>query len=164
MSAEKMNIKALEISEKTYGPDHMETVKSLQDLGLLHEFKKDYEGAERLQRRALAITQKQMGEKSKNAAEEHRRLGVVLRSAIRFEESSEEFQTALNVFELLETRKSLGFKNSLLGMGKLKALQNNFPEAKKLFTEALEISRELFQDDAEDIENHLKAAREGKAI
>jgi hypothetical protein len=33
-----------------------------------------------------------------------------------------------------------------------------------LFAEALEISREVSADNVEDIENRLKAAREGKSI
>ena len=114
--------------------------------------------------RELNITKKYDGENSHSAGESHRQLGVVLRTAGRYKESRKEFQKALEIFESIHKRKSDEVAGVLNGLGQLEALKGDFSLAQKLFAEALEISREVSPDDVEDIENRLKAARDGKVI
>ena len=114
--------------------------------------------------RELNITKKNDGESSHSAAGTHRRLGVILRGAGRYKESRQEFQQALEIFASINTRKSKDVALVLNGIGQLEALQSNFAEAIKLFEEALDISSEVSPDLAKDIENRLKAAREGKSM
>jgi tetratricopeptide (TPR) repeat protein len=59
---------ALEIAEKTLGPDHPDTAGTLNNLAGLLESKGDYAGAEPLYRRALAIAEKTLGPNHPNTA------------------------------------------------------------------------------------------------
>ena len=154
----------LVIKEKKQGLDHPAIRKAMRNLGdVLVELGLTDEVIDLLYRE-LSITTKHDGEKSHNAAGTHRRLGVILRGAGRYKESRQEFQKALQIFELIYQRKSDEVAGVLNGLGQLEALEGNFSKAQKMFAEALEIRRELSPDNVEDIENHLKAAREGKAI
>jgi tetratricopeptide (TPR) repeat protein len=92
------------------------------------------------------------------------RLGEIYLKISRYEESKNEFQQALDIFESASSRTSVDVAKVINGMGQLEALQSNFAEAVNLFSEALEISREVSADNVEDIEKRLKAAREGKSI
>jgi tetratricopeptide (TPR) repeat protein len=59
--AEPLLRRALAINEKALGPDHPDTVGSLNSLAVVLELKGDYAGAEPLYRRALAIDEKALG-------------------------------------------------------------------------------------------------------
>jgi tetratricopeptide (TPR) repeat protein len=114
--------------------------------------------------RELHITEKHDGEKSHSAADTRRRLGVILRGAGRYKESRQEFLKALEIFDSIHKRRSDEVAGVLNGLGQLEALEGNFPEAQKLFSEALEIRREVSPDNLGDIENHLSAAIAGKVF
>ncbi len=66
--AEPLFRSALDIAEKTLGPDHPDTAGSLNNLAALLESKGDYAGAEPLFRRALAIAEKTLGPNHPNTA------------------------------------------------------------------------------------------------
>jgi len=59
--AEPLHRRALDISEKTLGPDHPDTASSMNNRALLLKAKGDYAGAEPLYRRAFAIREKALG-------------------------------------------------------------------------------------------------------
>jgi tetratricopeptide (TPR) repeat protein len=66
--AEPLFRSALDIAEKTLGPDHPDTAGSLNNLAALLESKGDYAAAEPLYRRALAIAEKTLGPNHPNMA------------------------------------------------------------------------------------------------
>jgi tetratricopeptide (TPR) repeat protein len=66
--AEPLFRSALEIAQKTLGPDHQDTAGTLNNLAGLLESKGDYAGAEPLYRRALAIAEKTLGPNHPNTA------------------------------------------------------------------------------------------------
>ena len=66
--AEPLFRSALEIAEKSLGPDNPDTAGSLNNLAGLLESKGDYAGAEPLYRRALAIAEKSLGPEHPNTA------------------------------------------------------------------------------------------------
>jgi tetratricopeptide (TPR) repeat protein len=66
--AEPLFRSALEIAEKSLGPDHPDTAGSLNNLAALLESKGDLAGAEPLYRRALAIAEKSLGPDHPNTA------------------------------------------------------------------------------------------------
>jgi tetratricopeptide (TPR) repeat protein len=66
--AEPLFRSALEIAEKTLGPDHPDTAGSLNNLAGLLESKGDYAAAEPLYRRALTIAERTLGPNHPNTA------------------------------------------------------------------------------------------------
>jgi tetratricopeptide (TPR) repeat protein len=66
--AEPLFRSALEIAEKSLGPNHPDTAGSLNNLAALLESKGDYAAAEPLYRRALAIAEKTLGPNHPNTA------------------------------------------------------------------------------------------------
>ena len=66
--AEPLFRSALDIAEKTLGPNHPDTAGSLNNLAGLLESKGDFAGAEPLYRRALAIAEKTLGPNHPNTA------------------------------------------------------------------------------------------------
>jgi tetratricopeptide (TPR) repeat protein len=78
--AEPLFRSALEIAEKTLGPDHPDTAGSLNNLAALLESKGDYFGAEPLYRRALSIAEKTLGPNHPNTATALENLAGLLES------------------------------------------------------------------------------------
>jgi nephrocystin-3 len=104
--AEPLQRRALVIVEKTLGSGHPVTARALKNLGnTLIELGRNVEAIDLLYCE-LGITNMHDGEKSYSAAETHRRLGVILKYAERHKESKGEFQQALEIFELINTRNS----------------------------------------------------------
>jgi tetratricopeptide (TPR) repeat protein len=60
-AAEKLYRRALVIRERILGPEHLDTVGSINNLANLLSHTEDYEGAETLHRRALEIREKSLG-------------------------------------------------------------------------------------------------------
>ncbi len=60
-SAETLNRRALEMSEKAYGPDHWRVAACLDNLAEIRRYMGDLPGADALLQRALAIREKTPG-------------------------------------------------------------------------------------------------------
>jgi CHAT domain-containing protein len=100
-AAEQQYRQALEIREKSFGPEHRYVAESLNDLGSLYEKEGRYQEAQPLLERAVAIRARTLGPNHPELAESQARLGAVLASEGRREASLAMYegarQTLINV-------------------------------------------------------------------
>jgi tetratricopeptide (TPR) repeat protein len=90
---------AVERAEAEYGPDHLETAKSLETLALIHQAGREYEKAEDAAKRALAIITSASGEDSVDAAKAMNALAGLYYAQKKYPEAMDYFKQALAVVE-----------------------------------------------------------------
>ena len=90
-SAEAIPIgqRALELAEKTFGPNHPNVAKSLDTLAWVYEDQRMYAEAEPLFKRSLAIREKALGPEHPDVARSLNDLAKVYRKTGRAEEASQ---------------------------------------------------------------------------
>ena len=81
--AERFARKALELSQREFGPDHPTTATFLNNLAALHQVQGRYAEAEPLHKRALAIVEKALGPEHPNVATSLENYAVLLRATGR---------------------------------------------------------------------------------
>jgi tetratricopeptide (TPR) repeat protein len=179
---EKLYRRALEGEEKALGPDHPDTLETVNNLGDLLREKGDSEGAEELFRRALEGQEKALGSDHPDTLNSVWRLGIQLRAKGDLEGAEELFRQALEGNEkvlgldhphTLKTVNSLAItvkgRGDLEGAeelyrraleGKEQVLGLNHPETLKTVTN-LGLLLEI-KGDLEGAEELFRRALEGK--
>lgn len=89
-SAEAISIvqRALELAEKTFGPNHANVTKSLDNLAHQYWAQKKYAEAEPLFKRSLAIREKALGPEHPDVAKSLNNLALLYRKTGRAEDAS----------------------------------------------------------------------------
>ena len=138
--AEPLYRSALNIQEKSLGPDHPDVAKTLNDLAvLLQEGFANYEDSERLKRRALKIYERSLGPNDPQVATALINLARVLEDTNRLAEAEPLVRRALAINE-----KSFGPDHQdvafvLDNLANLLEVTNRLDEAEPLFRRALKI-------------------------
>jgi len=132
--------RALELREKTLGPDHVDVAASLNTLGLICTARGDYKRAEGLLQRALAIYDKAFGRSSLAAAEVDDSLALNYNGKANFAEAERLAREALGVRE-----KSLGVDHflvaaSLATLGEIFLAKAKYSDARVFADRALEVA------------------------
>jgi len=91
--------RALEIREKLLGPEHPDTAKSLNALGLLLWDQRDLEGAMPLHKRALAIREKVLGHKHPDTGMSLNNLALLLHAKKDFTAAKPLYERTLSIYE-----------------------------------------------------------------
>jgi tetratricopeptide (TPR) repeat protein len=81
--------RGLELAEKTFGPNHANVAKSLDNLARLYSSHRKYADAELLYKRSLAIREKALGPEHPDVARSLNDLAKVYRKTGRAEEASQ---------------------------------------------------------------------------
>ena len=139
-AAAELHQEALGIAERHLGPDHLETARSLHDLGAAHWWLKEYAVARPLYERALKI-RKRYGEETQEVADSYDHLAACMDQMGEGAAAEAYYRRALDIREKLDSTIDFdrGVMRHKLALCLLK--QNRHAEAAPLFAEALEIIR-----------------------
>ncbi|KAI9764473.1 MAG: hypothetical protein M1840_008399 [Geoglossum simile] len=98
-TAEKVVRMSVEVREKVRGREHLDTLTSVNDLGLILEKRGEYEEAEAMHRRALKGKEKVLGPEHPDTLTSVNNLGLVLKSQGKYEEAEAMYRRALKRYE-----------------------------------------------------------------
>ncbi|HKF53911.1 MAG TPA: tetratricopeptide repeat protein, partial [Blastocatellia bacterium] len=139
--------RALELREKTLGPDHVDVAASLNTLGLICTARGDYKRAEGLLQRALAIYDKAFGKGSLAAAEVDDSLAQNYNAKANYAEAERLAREALGVRE-----KSLGADHflvaaSLVTLGEIFLAKAEYSTARAFAERALVVAGKSYRSE-----------------
>ena len=148
--AEPHLFEALEIN-RTAGADSAAIAASLGDLGSLSWEKGDYEAAEPLFRRSLAMNRAERGEHDLAVAASMNNFGLLLKSQGKYAEAESLYRASLAVRRELLEPGDPDIAVSLSNLGSLLQSQGKYAEAEAFDRESLDIRRRVLPDDHPDL-------------
>jgi tetratricopeptide (TPR) repeat protein len=162
--AEALHVRALEITEKNFGPDHYRTRRSLANLGYHYLDTGQPAKAEPFFERARAIQEKQLGAEHIDLAQTLTALGTIARETERPVEAETRLRRALEIWGKNSGASPQIKAASLFELGLLCHDQfGRLDQAEKYYREALAIQEEeLGPKDEETLKtakNYLRLLR-----
>ena len=142
---------ALELAEKNAGPEHPDTARSLNDLGLCYEAQEQYAEAEPLYKRALAVREKAFGPDHLEVADTLTNLGDINDAQDRYPEAEGFYKRALEIREKLLGPNDLDVSRSLVDLAGVYYFQERYAEAEPLCKRALAIREKALGPDHLDL-------------
>lgn len=152
---------ALEIREKEYGKDHLQTAEVLEVLGKTHELAENYEESEKALERSLEIRNAVCGVESPEVAETLNDLGSVLTAQNKLKEADQLLARSLGIRKRKQGLGHPDYAMSLKNLAVLRARQEKHSLAEPFLRQALQISeRRLGSEHAEVAEMYNVLGRE----
>ena len=142
--AEPLMRRALEIDEKSYGPDHPDVARDLNNLAGLMQASDRLTEAEPLFRRALEIVEKSYGPDHPTVANRLHNLGELLYWANRLAEAEPLYRRALEIDEKSYGPDHPHVARDLDNLAMLLDETNRLAEAEPLYRRALEIHEKRY--------------------
>jgi len=147
--------RALEIRERTLGPDHPDVSQAINALAALHYFKGEYSKAEPLYRRALAVWEKSLGPEHPDVAHTLNNLAALYSVLGDYAKAEPLMRRALAIKE-----KSLGpehpdVADSLNNLANLYGALGDYAKAKQLYQRALTIKEKSLGPEHSDVATSL---------
>ncbi len=156
-AAELLHRRALAIDEASYGPDHPDVARGLNNLAELLLATNRFAEAEPLLRRALAIDEASYGPAHPTVARDLNNLALLLQDTNRLAEAEPLFRRALAIFEASCGPEDPDVAIYLNNLAELLRTTNRLAEAEPLFRRALAIDEALYGPDhptvAKDLNN-----------
>ena len=147
-TAEATYKEALTALERSYGADHIEVAEVLNSMGLILKKRTDYDGAEKLYKRAIEIAHRTFGRD-----QEHYKLGIYYNNLGDLDRKRCQFDRALEIYQraLTAIEKTLGSQHSeaaeiLHNIGQVKHQLGQFKQAIDYINRALIIIKKEFGD------------------
>ena len=129
--------KAVALAQRTLGPDHPDTLKSLYNLASLYEAGGRYGEAEPLLKRALAGFERILGKDNPTTLAAASSLGILYKSQGRYADAEPLFKRALEGFQSVRGPDDLQALISADNLGSLYRVQGRYAEAEPLYKSAL---------------------------
>ncbi|CAF1408595.1 unnamed protein product, partial [Adineta ricciae] len=146
--AEATYKEALTALQESYGPDHIEVAEVLNSMGLILKKRADYDGAEKLYKRAIKIVHDTFGHD-----EPHYKLGIYYNNLADLDRKRNRFDSALKLYQqaLVSIEKTLGPQHSEAGeilhnIGQVQHQLGNYNQAIEYINRALVIIKGEFGD------------------
>jgi tetratricopeptide (TPR) repeat protein len=153
--AELLMQRALEIDEHSFGKDHPDVARNLNNLALLLKDTNRLAEAEPLMRRALEINEHSLGKDHPNIAKALSNLALLFQATNRLGEAEPLMRRAL---EINESRFGKDHPNVAIALNNLASLlwdTNRLAEAEPLIRRALEIDERSFGKDHSNVARDL---------
>jgi len=147
--AEAAFVRALELREKSLGPDHQLVATSLNNLAALHREQKNYAAAEPLYLRALAIREKAMGADHPDVAVTLNNLAALYDAQDQYEKAEDYYRRALAIREKSLGPAHLDVASTQTSLAELYMTQRKFEKAEPLLLAAFDTRRKLPEKDAD---------------
>ena len=153
--AEQFARQALAVAERAFGPEHPNTVTSLNNLALVLRGQGRYGEAEPLHRRALAIYEKVLGPKHPFTATSLNNLAAVLEAQGRYGEAESLYRRALAIYEKVRGSEHPDTATSLNNLAAVLQDQGRYGEAELLHRRALAIRENVLEAEHPDTAQSL---------
>ena len=153
--AESLYHRALEISEKHWGPEHPNISAILNLLAGLLQDQDRYPEAEQLYRRALEIREKKLGSENEYTGISYGNLGGVLITQGKYAEAEQLLRRALQIHEQQLGQDHPDVAISLNNLAELLHVQGKYTEAEPPLRRALEISEKQLGPEHPDVATNL---------
>jgi tetratricopeptide (TPR) repeat protein len=137
-AAEEISRDALDGREKVLGPEHPDTLTSVNNLGSVLERQGKYEEAEAMHRRALKGREKVLGLEHPDTLTSVNNLGLLLESQGKYEEAEAMHRRALEGYEKVLGLEHPDTLTSVSKLGSVLERQGKYEEAEAMHRRALE--------------------------
>ena len=137
--AELLLSRALAIDEASYGPDHPDVARDLNNLALPLLATNRLDEAEPLCRRALAIWEISLGPEHPNVASAVNNLALLLKKTDRFEEAEPLYRRVVEIFENSFDEHHPDVARALFNLAELLKATNRLDEAEPLLRRVVEV-------------------------
>lgn len=144
--AEPLAKRVREIREKTVGPEHPDTISSLNNLGELYESQGQYREAETILRRALEMSQKALGPDHPGTATVLHNLAGIYRRRGLCKEAESASSRALGILEKVLGTDHPRIAPALNVLAGIHIDQGSYNEAEQLSKRALAILEKTWSD------------------
>ena len=154
---------ALQIREKTLGPDHPAVAATLNNLAVLFGKRSKYKEAEPLCKRALEIREKCLGHDHPDVAKQLNNLALLCQNQGKYEEVEKYYKRALDIYikKLGPDDPNVAKTKNNLASAYLK--QNKYKEAENLYMEILSRVKQIEMMQSSQIQEQLHAAAQAAA-
>ena len=153
--AEPWYLKCYGELKKSLGDEHLDVIKSLNNLALLYNNQGRYEEAEPLYLETLELRKKLSGPENLDVANTLNHLATLYENQGRYEEAESLFLEALEVCTKLLGREHLDVTSILNNLAHLYENQGRFKEAETLYLETLEVCKKLLGTEHLDVASIL---------
>jgi eukaryotic-like serine/threonine-protein kinase len=148
--AQAMLASATNIRRRVLGPQHSDTLKSMDALGVVLEEEGRYAEAEKLLRQTLDIRRHVLGNNHPDTLQSMNDLGIVLGSEGHLADAEKLLRESLEIKTRVLGREDRDTLNSMQNLGTTLYEEHQTVESEKLLRESLEIRRRVFGPDAPD--------------
>ena len=139
VKAEQLLRRSIALREKILGRDHPQVAADLNNLGLIHNRRRDYTEAQVIFLRALAALEKTLGPTHRLIAACLNNLGLAYWRQRDYPRAEDHFRRALEVNEQLYGSESLRVTNALGNLGIIAKERGNYARAETLYRRVLAI-------------------------
>jgi tetratricopeptide (TPR) repeat protein len=153
--AEPLMRRALEIDERSYGPEHPKVAIRLNNLAQLLQATNRLAEAEPLMRRALAIDERSYGPEHPNVATDLNNLAQMLQATNRLAEAEPFLRRVIAIFEKNDPETQPNYAGALNNLATLLQATNRLAEAEPLMRRALEIDERSYGPEHPDVARDL---------
>ena len=147
--------KALQLSEREFGPEHPKVATSLNNLALLYDAQGRYGDAEPLYKRSLAIREKALGPDHPNVATSLTNLAELYRAQGRYADAEPLYKRALAINEKALGPEHPDVATSLNNLALLYQAQGRYGDAEPLYKRALAILEKALGPDHPNVATSL---------
>jgi tetratricopeptide (TPR) repeat protein len=155
--AEPLRKSELVISERVLGPEHPDTLGSLNNLAILHWNQGKYEQAEPLYQPALEAKERVLGPEHPDTLSTVNNLAVLYRKQGKGEQSEQLYQRALEARERVLGPEHPDTAQSLYNLAILYSNQGKYEEAEHLYLQALAIDQKVYGQDHPEVATELSS-------
>ena len=138
---------ALGIRRRVLGPEHPDTLDSINDVANLYRRQGRYEEAEPLYDKALDVRRRVLGPEHPDTLISMNNLGILYRSQGRYEEAEPLYEETLEARRRVLGPEHPNTLNSINNLAILYKSQGRYGEAEPLYDETLEASRRVLGSD-----------------
>ncbi len=145
--AESLRKRELTICERVLGPEHPNTLSTVNNLAGLYDVQGKYEEAETLYQRALETLERVLGPEHPQTAQTIFNLALFYHYQGKYEQAEPLYQQALAIDEKVYGQDHPEVATDLSSLANLYADQEKYEEAEPLYQRALAIREQVFGSD-----------------
>jgi len=141
--AQSLDQRALDIQRRVLGPEHGDTLSTMNNLANVLSAEGHYPEAEKLLRETLDTCRRVLGPEHRQTLQALYNLANVLESKGQYAEAEKLYRQALDVQRRLLGPENLETLGSMMNLGNILLDQGHYPEAEKLYRETLVLERRV---------------------